>query len=202
MTGSKKGREGTLTASGGPYAQVKTTSGEPYSTLAQPDSEMHGKLEQVGPSAPLATAGTTHGEPTIGSTTTSGRPIDSSTTTSTNPTSSSPLTSTNPTTSSTTKSTDPTIGSTATSGDTLRPHANLSSKNSVNTALSEASIKSGVIGFGVGERQEHAALPNRTFPDDHLDRSQAVTSSDPIGAGRAEQSNLPSSSSTQPQTRT
>jgi hypothetical protein len=40
--------------------------------------------------------------------------------------------------------------------------------------ISEASIKSGVIGFGTGERQEHAALSSRQNPEAGLDRNQVV----------------------------
>jgi hypothetical protein len=40
--------------------------------------------------------------------------------------------------------------------------------------VSEASIKSGVIGFGAGERQEHAALPTHQNLEANLDRNQVV----------------------------
>jgi hypothetical protein len=40
--------------------------------------------------------------------------------------------------------------------------------------MSQASIKSGVIGFGTGERQEHAALSSRQNPEANLDRNQIV----------------------------
>jgi hypothetical protein len=40
--------------------------------------------------------------------------------------------------------------------------------------MSAASIKSGIIGFGTDERQEHAALPSRHFQEENLDRDQIV----------------------------
>jgi hypothetical protein len=39
--------------------------------------------------------------------------------------------------------------------------------------ISEASIKSGVIGFGTGDRQEHAALSLHN-PDSNLNRNQVL----------------------------
>jgi hypothetical protein len=40
--------------------------------------------------------------------------------------------------------------------------------------MSTASIKSGVIGFGTSERQEHAALPSHHNPEANLDSNQIV----------------------------
>jgi hypothetical protein len=41
-------------------------------------------------------------------------------------------------------------------------------------AMSEASIKSGVIGFGAGQSQGHAALSTHQNPEASLDRNQIV----------------------------
>jgi hypothetical protein len=58
--------------------------------------------------------------------------------------------------------------------------------------MSEASIKSGVIGFGAGERQGHAALSQHTNPEADLDRNQIVGGGNAPGPTTADTSNQPS----------
>jgi hypothetical protein len=60
------------------------------------------------------------------------------------------------------------LGNNVTS-DTSRPGAGV-----MHEGMSTASIKSGVIGFGTSERQEHAALPSHHNPEANLDRNQVV----------------------------
>lgn len=58
-------------------------------------------------------------------------------------------------------------------------------------AMSGASIKSGVIGFGAGEGQGHAALPSHHQPEANLDRKQVLgggsTATGPTTADTSEQ---------------
>jgi hypothetical protein len=63
-------------------------------------------------------------------------------------------------------------GHSAVAGQSVRPGA-LGAGN-MHEGMSQASIKSGVIGFGTGERQEHAALSSRQNPEANLDRNQIV----------------------------
>jgi hypothetical protein len=58
--------------------------------------------------------------------------------------------------------------------------------------MSEASIKSGVIGFGAGERQGHAALPQHQNPEADLDRNQIVGGGNAPGPATGDTSNQPS----------
>lgn len=63
------------------------------------------------------------------------------------------------------------LGDSARHGDSLRPQVN----SGVYDGNSDASIKSGVIGFAPGEGgQEHAALPSNSSAEDRLDRNQVV----------------------------
>ncbi|KAH4863478.1 hypothetical protein HBH75_005690 [Parastagonospora nodorum] len=57
----------------------------------------------------------------------------------------------------------------ATVGSTTRPGT-----GPMHEAMSEASIKSGVIGFGAGQSQGHAALSTHQNPEASLDRNQIV----------------------------
>jgi hypothetical protein len=62
----------------------------------------------------------------------------------------------------------------------LGTHSNVASDSSrpgaghMHEGMSTASIKSGVIGFGTGQRQEHAALPLHHNAEENLDRNQIV----------------------------
>jgi hypothetical protein len=60
-------------------------------------------------------------------------------------------------------------GHSAVAGGTSRPGA-----GHMHEGMSEASIKSGVIGFGANEGQEHAALSTHHNPQADLDRNQVV----------------------------
>ncbi|KAH7389835.1 hypothetical protein BKA66DRAFT_459900 [Pyrenochaeta sp. MPI-SDFR-AT-0127] len=194
MTGHTGGKERKLSASGGPYAQVKTTSGEPYTTLAQPGSIIaQGKVDHVGPdgytSGTTTTSGTHIGDskttsaghhgssaatgPLGSSDTTSRGHVDSSTATSGGLVSGSTTTSGRHFGDSTTATGGPLGSSNTTSGENLRPEATPTGTGSANTGFSAASIKSGVIGFGAGE-QGHAALPARRSAEHGLDRNQVV----------------------------
>ncbi|KAF2025734.1 hypothetical protein EK21DRAFT_103721 [Setomelanomma holmii] len=57
-------------------------------------------------------------------------------------------------------------------GDSSRPNVSPTGAGHIHEGISEASIKSGVIGFGTGERQEHAALsshnPSTDVNRDHI----------------------------------
>jgi hypothetical protein len=64
---------------------------------------------------------------------------------------------------------NPLDGPSAVAGSASRPGAGY-----VHEGMSEASIKSGIIGFGSNERQEHAALPSHHNPQANLDRDQVV----------------------------
>ncbi|CAO2652422.1 Nn.00g007050.m01.CDS01 [Neocucurbitaria sp. VM-36] len=186
MTDKKGGKEGTLTAAGGPYAQVQTTSGEPYIALAQPNTSIghghghghaqgHGKQEHVGTEGPVGTSSTTSGAPTGSSTNTTGGPLGTSNTTR-----------------------DPIGSQSTTTGGQLRPDANPTGREGLHAGISDASIKSGVIGFGAGERQEHAALPTHNPTEQYMDRNQVVGGGDPGTAGMTEGQNLASNTSAQP----
>jgi hypothetical protein len=60
-------------------------------------------------------------------------------------------------------------GHSAATGNTARPSGHM------HEGISEASIKSGVIGFGgSGEPQQHAALPLHNNQEANLDRNQIV----------------------------
>jgi hypothetical protein len=58
--------------------------------------------------------------------------------------------------------------------------------------MSEASIKSGIIGFGAGERQGHAALSQHQNPEADLDRNQIVGGGNAPGPTTGDTSNQPS----------
>lgn len=57
--------------------------------------------------------------------------------------------------------------------------------------ISEASIKSGVIGFGAGERQGHAALSSHQNSEANLDRDQIFGGGNASGLTTADTSNQP-----------
>jgi len=205
----RRGKEGTLTAAGGPYAQVQTTSGEPYTTLAQPGAESL-KAEHIGTDGPLTGSNTTSGpvgaskttsgghlgsshtttgehvgtskttfaEPLGSSSTATGGVVDSSKTTSGEPHISSHSTSGGHLGDSSTTSRGPIGTLTTTFGGLLRPDAAPTGKDSVNTGISDASIKSGVIGFGPSEGHGHAAYPTQLAPEKNLDRNQVVGGGD------------------------
>ncbi|KAF2828081.1 hypothetical protein CC86DRAFT_203925 [Ophiobolus disseminans] len=88
--------------------------------------------------------------------------------------------------------TDGPIGSHSTiGGENARPDVNPTGAGHVHQGMSEASIKSGVIGFGgTGQRQEHAALSSHN-PESNLDSNQIVgggnTGRGPTTADTAEQ---------------
>jgi hypothetical protein len=63
-------------------------------------------------------------------------------------------------------------GHSALAGHNVRPGA--PGAGNMHDGISEASIKSGVIGFGTGERQEHAVLSSHQNPEANLDRNQVV----------------------------
>jgi hypothetical protein len=63
-------------------------------------------------------------------------------------------------------------GHNALADQSVRPGA--PGAGNMHEGMSQASIKSGVIGFGTGERQEHAALSSRQNPEANLDRNQIV----------------------------
>ncbi|KAH7081033.1 hypothetical protein FB567DRAFT_532330 [Paraphoma chrysanthemicola] len=64
-------------------------------------------------------------------------------------------------------------GQSAGLGDSSRPNVNPTGAGHMHEGMSEASIKSGVIGFGASERQEHAALSSRNA-DSSLNRDQIL----------------------------
>lgn len=158
--------------------------------LAQPGSSVghghgHGKQEHVGTDGTIGATSTTSGAPIGSSSNTTGGPLGSSNT------------AREPIGSSTT--TREPIGSHGTtSGGHLRPDANPTGKEGLTTGLSDASIKSGVIGFGAGERQEHAALPTHNPTSEYMDRNQVVGGGEPGTAGMTEGQNLKSGASAQP----
>jgi hypothetical protein len=62
----------------------------------------------------------------------------------------------------------------------------------IHEGMSEASIKSGVIGFGAGERQGHAALSSHQNPEANLDTNQIVGGGNAPGPTTADTSSQPS----------
>ncbi|KAF1844175.1 uncharacterized protein K460DRAFT_357797 [Cucurbitaria berberidis CBS 394.84] len=190
MTGHKEGNEGTLTSAGGPYAQVQTTSGEPYTALAQPSDSPghhgHARPEHVATGSPIGASNTTSREPIGSSSTTTGGPIGGSNTTTGGPIGSSNTT-----------SREPIGGSSTTSGGNIRPDYP-TGKDHLTAGISDASIKSGVIGFGAGERQEHAALSTHNPTEQYMDRNQVVGGGNPGTAAMTEGKNLTSTTGAEP----
>lgn len=65
-------------------------------------------------------------------------------------------------------------GTHSTTSDSVRPGTSTLTSGNANDGFSQASIKSGVIGFG-GMGQEHAAMPSRNNPAEKtLDHNQVV----------------------------
>lgn len=76
-------------------------------------------------------------------------------------------------------------------GESARPDVNPRGAGHIHEGLSEASIKSGIIGFGTGQNQEHAALPSHN-PESELNRNQIV------GGGNTGQGPTTADTSSQP----
>ena len=77
-------------------------------------------------------------------------------------------------------------------GENTRPDVNPRGAGHTHAGMSEASIKSGVIGFGgAGQRQEHAAMSSQQNPESDLNRNQILgggnTARGPTTADTAEQ---------------
>jgi hypothetical protein len=86
----------------------------------------------------------------------------------------------------------------AVSNDNHRPEASPVTGNF--NSNSEASIKSGIIGFAPDGRGNHAALPPHNAAEDRL-RGDQIVGGGSIGSGlKSELSNTESSTSTQPRT--
>jgi len=69
----------------------------------------------------------------------------------------------------------PLSGNSAVAGENIRPDVNPRGAGHMHEGMSEASIKSGVIGFGgTGQYQEHAAMPTNNQPESDLSRKQIL----------------------------
>ena len=94
--------------------------------------------------------------------------------------------------------------STTASTGNLRPDANPTGSGNHPQEMSTASIKSGVVGFGAGEKQGHAAMPSHNPTEQHLDRDQVVGGGRQGTAGMTEgqdahsSTGIPSTSEQQP----
>jgi hypothetical protein len=163
------GDHGHGTAPGQPQSNVQTTSGRPYTELAQPSGSagLHGQESQ-----------STHGVPThVG---TDG-PIGQSTTSTAGQytgndrmhESNRPLDNTNTNTA---------------GGLAQRPDAH---PHSHTQDASQASIKSGIIGFGPEEHQEHAAMARHNPTEQSMGPKQVLGAGEPGTAGRVQGSNIP-----------
>ncbi|KAH9870145.1 hypothetical protein J1614_007067 [Plenodomus biglobosus] len=200
MTERKEGKHAPL---GQPIYDIKTTDGQPYTTLAQPQDSagLHGKPEQIG-----TDGGIGHNDSTSHSATASHHHNNQST----NQTHAKdgghasivPLKVQEKLPESVERAVPNAIHDTGDNnnnhgyeGTSLmatkehRPDAKTSG-----TAMSTASIKSGVIGFGPGE-QGHAALPTYNSAEQNLSRDQVVGGGD---LGSSEGQGLQSNTGTAP----
>jgi hypothetical protein len=66
------------------------------------------------------------------------------------------------------------VGTGAALGSGITSQSSRPGAGAMHEGMSTASIKSGIIGFGTSERQEHAALPSRHNQEENLDRNQIV----------------------------
>jgi hypothetical protein len=89
--------------------------------------------------------------------------------------------------------TAPIGGQSTFAGESARPDVNIRGAGHTHEGLSEASIKSGIIGFDSGQRQEHAALPSHN-PESELNRNQIV------GGGNTGQGPTTADTTSQPST--
>jgi hypothetical protein len=66
------------------------------------------------------------------------------------------------------------VGTGAALGSGITSQSSRPGAGAMHEGMSTASIKSGIIGFGTSERQEHAALPSHHNQEENLDRNQIV----------------------------
>jgi hypothetical protein len=166
MHGEGEGQHhGHSTVPGQPHYNIKTTSGAPYTDLAQPagSSGLHAH-DAHGRPEHIGTDGP------IGSSTITASDHHNSSGTRDHPSTERPIENT----------------STAAVGShrpDAYPHGHTQEP-------SVASIKSGVIGFGPGQRQGHAAISMHNPTEEYMDRNQVVGGGNPGTAGMTEGSHM------------
>jgi hypothetical protein len=160
---------GRSTVPGQPHYNIQTTSGRPYTDLAQPSGSagLHGQESQ-----------STHGVPRhVG---TDGPIGQSTTSTGDQYTGNDRMHEPNRPVDSTSTTTAGGLGS--------RPDAH---PHSHTQDASQASIKSGIIGFGPEENQGHAAMARHNPTEQSMDPKQVLGAGQPGTAGRVQGSNIP-----------
>lgn len=194
-----------------PYTQPKTTSGEPYTALAQPGSAVHGQPQHVGIDGPIgdqsATApiysennqstGQTHAKDG-GKASKLPLKVQEKLPESVERAAPNAIHDTGDNKHSTTSGAA--AGTTAASG--LRPNASTTGTGQHGEDMSTASIKSGVIGFGPGASQGHAARSTHNPTEQNMEHDQVLGGGVAGTAGRTEGQGLQSDASVQPHAQT
>ncbi len=175
---------GEKTAAGEPLGSSSTATREPltgsHATTTEPLGTSHAATESH-----LGSSNTTTGDHLGSSTTAAAAPIGTSNTATERHLDGSNTTTGEHLGSSTAAAAAVPIGTAAaTTGDHMHSDNTTTGKDSVNTGLSDASIKSGVIGFGPSETTTHAALPTHFAEEQNLHRDHVVGGGN-LGAGES-----------------
>ena len=200
---------GHNTTGGSPYADVKTTSGEPYTVLAHHGSSSHGQPQHVGTDGSIGHSGTatshdashqstnqTHAK-SGGDASIVPQKVQEKLPESVERAVPNTIHDTGDRRHDTTTSNPSTVG-----GENLRPDANPTGREHHGQEMSSASIKSGVIGFGPGERQGHAAISTHNPTGQYMDRDQVVGGGNPGTAAMTGGQSAQSGTGAQPYSRT